>query len=195
MDLLVTGTFSLSKATFTDAATNTPRFRTATKPAQLSANHFETYLYGIPLGRADASKYVTSDDLSEETLAADEELAVLADLELIGTLRLAQYATDQGHSVVVNSRDITPKRVHMLTSGETFTATNGKEYKWKIESQMSGDCKLYDRETKAVIAEYTSRKRLSKKPGKLHIAEEGLPVLNEIIATLVYKIRRWDNGW
>ncbi|KAL1660348.1 hypothetical protein GGF50DRAFT_91349 [Schizophyllum commune] len=184
MDLLVTGTFSLSKATFTDAATNTPRFRTATKPAQLSANHFETYLYGIPLGRADASKYVTSDDLSEETLAADEELAVLADLELIGTLRLAQYATDQELKSSLTAHN-----------GETFTATNGKEYKWKIESQMSGDCKLYDRETKAVIAEYTSRKRLSKKPGKLHIAEEGLPVLNEIIATLVYKIRRWDNGW
>ncbi|KAL1754862.1 hypothetical protein FB107DRAFT_291326 [Schizophyllum commune] len=201
MDLLVTGTFSLSNATFTDATTNVPRFRTATKRVQLSANHLETYLYGIPLGRADASKYATPDELSEEALAADDELAVLADLELIGTLRLAQYATDSGHSVVVNSRDITPKRVHMLTSGETFTATNGKEYKWKIESQMSGDCKvgalrsLYDRELKAVIAEYTSRKRLSKKPGKLHIAEEGLPVLNEIIATLVYKIRRWDNGW
>ena len=74
MDLLVTGTFSLSKATFTDAATNTPRFRTATKPVQLSANHFETYLYGIPLGRADASKYTTPDDLSEETLAASVAL-------------------------------------------------------------------------------------------------------------------------
>ncbi|KAL1681051.1 hypothetical protein EV122DRAFT_206469 [Schizophyllum commune] len=195
MDLLVTGAFSLSNATFTDAATNTPRFRTATKRVQLSANHLETYLYGIPLGRADASKYATPDELSEEALAADDELAVLADLELIGTLRLAQYATDSGHSVVVNSRDITPKRVHILTSGEAFTATNGKEYKWKIESQMSGDCKLYDRETKAIVAEYTSRKRLSKKPGRLHIADEGLPVLNEIIATLVYKIRRWDNGW
>lgn len=115
MDLLVTGTFSLPNATFTDATTNVPRFRTATKRVQLSADHLETYLYGIPLGRADASKYATPDELSEEALAADDELAVLADLELIGTLRLAQYATDSGHSVVVNSRDITPKRVHMLT--------------------------------------------------------------------------------
>ncbi|KAI5824312.1 hypothetical protein K523DRAFT_315474 [Schizophyllum commune Tattone D] len=193
MDLLVNGSFGLSNATFTDAATNEPRFRTSSKRMQWG-NHWDTTLYAIPTGTPNASRYV-ADDTSEDTLVAEEDPAKFADLEIIGTLHLATYYTDSGHTLIVNSRDITPKRVHMLTTGETFVASNGREYKWRIESTLGGDSKFYDRETKQVVAEYISRRRLSRKPGQLHVTEEGLSILNEIIATLVYKIRRWNNGW
>ena len=114
MDLFVSGSFGLSNATFTDAATNEPRFRTSSKRMQWG-NHWDTTLYAIPTGTPNASRYV-ADDMSEDTLVAEEDPAKFADLEIIGTLHLATYYTDSGHTLIVNSRDITPKRVHMLTT-------------------------------------------------------------------------------
>ncbi|KAL1742181.1 hypothetical protein HDZ31DRAFT_43800 [Schizophyllum fasciatum] len=197
MDLLLTGSFGLANTTFTDTATQTPRFRTSTKGMQMGSK-IHTIVYGIPPGSAAAAKYAVMDSAADGPGGGEPDDAQDGDdgaLEMVGAVDLACYVTDRDHAVVVNSRVLTPRRLRGFSCSETFTAADGREYKWKIESQLSGECRLVDVQTKQTIAQCGGRSRLMRRAGKLHVEAEGLPVLNEIIATMVYLIRRWDNGW
>ncbi|TRM57155.1 hypothetical protein BD626DRAFT_465455 [Schizophyllum amplum] len=102
---------------------------------------------------------------------------------LIGTITLSGW---HDHSVVVNSRNVTPARMRMMSVSETWAASDGRLYKWKVEM---GDFTLVDDETKQIVAFFERHNVLSSKASKVHVNPQGLPILDEIIATLVYMVR------
>ncbi|KAL1746490.1 hypothetical protein HDZ31DRAFT_34105 [Schizophyllum fasciatum] len=114
----------------------------------------------------------------------------------IGTVSLGAFRDD---FVVVNGRDVTPARMRLMSLSQTFAASDGRAYKWKVDS---GQYTLVDDSTKEVIAYFERHFFLSSKTNKVHISNQGLPVLEEILATLIFMVafqrrrkRRRDNGW
>ncbi|TRM57770.1 hypothetical protein BD626DRAFT_550921 [Schizophyllum amplum] len=105
---------------------------------------------------------------------------------LIGTIILSGW---HDHSVVVNSRNVTPARMRMMSvcvDRRRGHPSDGRLYKWKVEM---GDFTLVDDETKQIVAFFERHNVLSSKASKIHVNPQGLPILDEIIATLVYMVR------
>ena len=99
---------------------------------------------------------------------------------------------------------------------ETFAASDGRSYKWKADTgnftvrayihayQKYTEVRhqLVDDKTKEVIAFFERHFFLSSKPNKVHISQKGLPIIDEILATLIYMVaiqrrrqNRRNNGW
>ncbi|KAI4525709.1 hypothetical protein K525DRAFT_265778 [Schizophyllum commune Loenen D] len=51
-----------------------------------------------------------------------------------------------------------------------------------------GSFTLVDEETKEVIASYERHSALSSQSNKVHIEEKGLPIVEELLAALIYMI-------
>ncbi|KAL1706317.1 hypothetical protein EV121DRAFT_278934 [Schizophyllum commune] len=103
------------------------------------------------------------------------------------------------HLVVANGRNVTPARMRMMSVSETFAASDGRSYKWKADT---GNFTLVDDKTKEVIAFFERHFFLSSKPNKVHISQKGLPIIDEILATLIYMVaiqrrrqNRRNDGW
>ncbi|KAI5899062.1 uncharacterized protein SCHCODRAFT_02604070 [Schizophyllum commune H4-8] len=86
-----------------------------------------------------------------------------------GDLRVGQVtlAGIRDHLVVVNGLDVTPVKKKKLSASQTFTASNGRSYKWK--SNAMGSFTLVDDETKEDIATYERHSVLSSQSNSLHI--------------------------
>jgi len=99
---------------------------------------------------------------------------------------MATINTHWGSAVSVWGRDVTPRR-RMLSSSEEFIAADGQSYKWKSDWN---DFRLVRNDgSDAPIASYDhgSLGILSRsKPPTLSVTPEGVPILDDIVATWVY---------
>ncbi|TRM57145.1 hypothetical protein BD626DRAFT_516111 [Schizophyllum amplum] len=170
--------------TFIDP-TNAPRYRTSTTYPSFAYHQLKLYRT-YPDGEQSGA-----DDGAEKTIGNTGE-------QLIGMLTMAGGRGPNGryHQVVVHSRDVTPERVKKLSTAEIFVATDGRSYKWKGEGiKHIGNFLLVDEETKQTVAHFVIRNPFSSKPCKLHVNTEVLPILDELVATLLYMILRSNIGY
>ncbi|KII89457.1 hypothetical protein PLICRDRAFT_41115 [Plicaturopsis crispa FD-325 SS-3] len=100
-------------------------------------------------------------------------------------------------SVSVHGRDVRPHKKSMFSDSETFTAADGKEYKWKIKN---GKFPKLVRKTgiDKTIAEFHAPSSVFSLSHKvtLKVDSDGLAILDDIIATFIYveNRRRRNNG-
>ncbi|KAI5899076.1 uncharacterized protein SCHCODRAFT_02660745 [Schizophyllum commune H4-8] len=99
---------------------------------------------------------------------------------LIGTVMLRAFSS---HEVVVNGRDVTPVRMGLFSRSETWLASDGRQYKWKVDP---GVFTLVDDQTKEMIALF---ERHFFSTNKLCILPKGMHFVDEIVATVIYMDR------
>ncbi|KAF5348361.1 hypothetical protein D9758_010906 [Tetrapyrgos nigripes] len=103
-------------------------------------------------------------------------------------------------SLVAKPRSIKPpilvkkkwgiNKLKVFSSSEVFTASDRHSYKWK---HKSGHFVLYSKHGSEMIASYDSGSRgffSKKRPPKLTVLPQGLPVVDEVVATLIYMVQK-----
>ncbi|KAL1681033.1 hypothetical protein EV122DRAFT_275679 [Schizophyllum commune] len=99
---------------------------------------------------------------------------------LIGTITLRAFSS---HEVVVNARDVSPVRMRLLSRSETWLASDGRQYKWKVDP---GVFTLVDDQTKEIIALF---ERHFFSTHKLRLLQKGMHIVDEVVATVIYMDR------
>ncbi|KAF8888299.1 hypothetical protein BD779DRAFT_1524620 [Infundibulicybe gibba] len=102
------------------------------------------------------------------------------------------YARGGHKSVECWGRNITPYRGGLLTTSERFQASDGRSYKWRVDGRDF--TRLYtDDGTSTPVATFNSGPMgpfSTSRPPRLAVAPQGMPILDDIVATFVHMDRR-----
>lgn len=96
-----------------------------------------------------------------------------------------------GATVYVWGRNITPVRPGIFSQSAVFVAADGLPYKWKIDWDLLRLVRNDGSHTPVAFFDPGSLGILSRpKPATLSVTPEGLPILDDIVATWVYMEQR-----
>ncbi|EPQ52362.1 hypothetical protein GLOTRDRAFT_112272 [Gloeophyllum trabeum ATCC 11539] len=112
-----------------------------------------------------------------------------------GTSRPLGIASVKSRTVTCNEHTIVMRRSHAWSLSDVFMASNGLQLKWKVRYTLGAELRVVNDDAHSdpsrTVAVYKSQLVWRPKaPPTLVVHEEGLPVLDEVIATAVYIARR-----
>ncbi|KII89458.1 hypothetical protein PLICRDRAFT_175636 [Plicaturopsis crispa FD-325 SS-3] len=111
----------------------------------------------------------------------------------IGRVQSAGFS--QSWAVAVHGRDVRMIRSGAFSASESFMASDGKMYKWKIKGGAPLRVRKGSDGLNTNIAVYSGASGLfCSRPSILTVSPDGLAILDELVATFIYmETRRKDD--
>jgi hypothetical protein len=103
-----------------------------------------------------------------------------------------EWASLQSQTIIrVRDFPITLFKHHIFTTSEVFHASDGRQYKWKMDS---GNLLLVtddgSRTPLAIFVEANLGLFSTPHPASLNIAPQGMPIIDELVATFIYMLHK-----